>query len=131
MLKRLLSLVCIGGLSAIGLMLWHQPVRAADEVRTTDIKLPGPVFAEPEVSITKGQSIKWVPKTPPGMPHHLVQIMPVMPNGKPLEITKQFTNPDTANKGTHKFDEVGEFKIQCTVHPDTMNQTIKVTSPSP
>jgi hypothetical protein len=46
MRKQLLSFVCISGLSAAGLLLWHQPARAADDVRTTDIVSPGPKFAE-------------------------------------------------------------------------------------
>lgn len=66
MRKQLLSFVCIGGLAATGLLLWHQPARAAD--KTIDI-LPGPArFAEENIEISKDQTIIWVPKTDPAYP---------------------------------------------------------------
>jgi plastocyanin len=120
MRKQLLSFVCIGGLSAAGLLLWHQPARAADDVRTTDIVSPGPKFAEENIEISAGQSIKWVPKTDPIVPHNLVLLKP---NGDEGEVVaKEFHNPDTR---TFKFGK-GVFKIRCTHHRTTMNQTITV-----
>jgi plastocyanin len=119
MRKQLLSFVCIGGLSATGLLVWNQPTRAADV--TIDIVSPGPKFAQENVTISAGQTIKWVPKTPPGIPHRLVQIMPDGTDGP--EITPEFHNPETQ---TYKFGTPGAVKIQCLYHRRTMNQTIAV-----
>jgi plastocyanin len=122
--KRLLSFVCIGGLLATGLLLWNQSARAADNPKEIDIVLraAGPVFTEENVPISAGQSITWVPKTKPNVPHHLVQIVPDGTDGP--EITPEFHNPDTQ---THKFETPGVVKIQCIFHRATMNQTITVT----
>jgi plastocyanin len=46
-----------------------------------------------------------------------------MPDGSKPEVTKQFTAP---NKASHTFTTAGTAKIQCTIHPRTMNQTITV-----
>jgi plastocyanin len=124
MRKQLLSFVCIGGLSATGLLLWHQPALAAGDVKTIDIVSPGPKFAEETVTISAGQSIKWVPKTRPGVPHHLVQVNPDDSDGPDITGPDDFTAPDTA---THKFETPGVVKIRCIRHPTTMNQTITVT----
>jgi plastocyanin len=122
MRKQLLSFICIGGLSATGLLLWHQPARAADDVRTTDIVSPGPVFAEEKIEISAGQSIKWVPHTDPRIPHNLVLLKP---NGDEGDVVAaEFHKPDTR---TFKFATPDVFKIRCTHHRTTMNQTITVT----
>jgi plastocyanin len=119
--KQLLGSICLVALAAGSLALWETPAPAAD-ARTTEI-VPGPrgpVFAEENVEISAGQSVQWIPRTNPGVPHHLVQ---KMPNGAEVEITKQFNNPDTA---AHAFESAGVAEIQCTVHRGTMNQTITV-----
>jgi plastocyanin len=123
MRNQLIGSICLGGLSVIGLLLWDSPARAADDTKTIDIVLGprGPVFAEENVTISGGQSVEWVPKTPPSTPHHLVQKMPDGTDGP--EITPVFHNPDTQ---THKFGTPGVVKIQCTFHRGTMNQTITV-----
>jgi plastocyanin len=123
---QLLSFVCIGGLLATGLLLWNQPARAADNPKTINIVLgaAGPVFAEEDVTISAGQSITWVPKTKPNIPHHLVQIMPNGDDGPNMSGDTDFSAPEPR---THKFGTPGVFKIQCIHHRGTMNQTITVT----
>ena len=75
------------------------------------------MFAEPNVSITAGQSIKWVAKDA-DVPHHLVE------DGTGKEITPDFESPITP---THKFETGGIIvKYHCTHHPDTMVGTITV-----
>src|SRR6266702_1059224 len=90
-------------------------------VRSTDInKGPqGPVFAEPTLTITSGQTVEWIPKTDPGVPHQLFRLKPDGTRGE--AVTEEFTAP---NKGTHAFTAAGVEKIQCRFHPRTMNQTI-------
>jgi plastocyanin len=132
MRKRLLSFVCISGLLATGPLFWNQSARAADDPKTINIVLgaAGPVFAEENVTISAGQTIKWVPKTKNGVPHHLVQIMPDGTDGPSLTGEEDFTNPDgiTNTDGpTHKFETPGVVKVQCIRHRGTMNQTITVT----
>jgi plastocyanin len=116
MRKRLIGSICLGGLSVVGLLLWHQSARAAEDVKTIDIVLPGPVFAEPNLTITAGQSIKWVAKDV-HLPHQLVE------DGTGKEITRHFESPETP---THKFETVGIVKYHCKYHPATMVGTITV-----
>jgi plastocyanin len=118
MRKQLLICVSISGLAATGLLVWHQPARAADAVKTIHIVFPGPVFDEPNVIISAGQSIKWVADDA-GVNHHLVD------DGTGKEITPFFHSPATP---THKFETGGGIvvKYHCTVHPDTMVGTITV-----
>jgi plastocyanin len=123
---QLLSFVCIGGLLATGLLLWNQSARAADNPKTINIVLgpSGPKFAEETVTISAGQSITWVPKTKSNVPHHLVQIMPNGDDGPNMSGDTDFFAPEPR---THKFGTPGDFKIQCTHHRTSMNQTITVT----
>jgi plastocyanin len=74
------------------------------------------MFAEPDVTITAGQSIKWVAKDA-DVPHHLVD------DGTNEDITPEFQSPVMP---THKFEKAGIIKYHCTHHPDTMRGTITV-----
>lgn len=97
-------------------------VLAADVKSTDIVNGPnGPVFAEQNFTISSGQTVEWNPKTAPGVPHHLVQIMP---DGSKPDITSTFAAPDKSSP--HTFTAAGAAKIQCTFHPRTMNQTITV-----
>jgi plastocyanin len=125
MRKQLLICVSISGLAATGLLVWHQPARAADDVKTIHIVFPGPVFDEPNAIITAGQSIKWEPKPQEGgTPHHLFQIDGT---GKEIkEITPEFNGNDFET-ATQKFDRSGPtINYHCKIHPTTMIGTTTV-----
>jgi plastocyanin len=120
MRKQMIGTICRGSLAMIGLLLWDLPVRAADT--TIDIISPGPKFSEPDAIITKGDSITWVAKTDPEVPHRLINDSTTDPNKKNL--TDQFANPETR---TVKFDTGGVVvKYHCFFHPGTMRGTITV-----
>ena len=122
MRKQLVRSICLCGLSATALLLWQQPAQAADDGKTIEIVFPGPVFSPVNVSISKGQTIKWVtnPKDD-ATPHQLVS-----DPGTEKDLafdTGEFTTPDTAS---HKFEKAGVIKYHCEVHPGTMKGTITV-----
>jgi plastocyanin len=130
--KQLSGSICLGSLLVIGLLLWQPQARAADDTTTVNI-IPGPagpVLDPKDVTITKDQSIKWVPEPQKGgTPHHLFQIK-IMPDGKVEEIkaiTPEF-NRNAFETATQKFDTSGPtINYHCKIHPKTMIGTITVT----
>jgi plastocyanin len=130
MRKQLSGSICLGGLLVIGLLLWQPQARAADDTTTINI-IPGPttpVLDPKNVTISAGQSIKWVPQPQEGgIPHHLFQIQ-IMPDGTAKEIkeiTSEFNRNDFET-ATHKFETSGTINYHCQIHPKTMKGTITV-----
>jgi plastocyanin len=119
MRKYLLGTICFGGLSMAALLLWEPSVRAEGDITTVEIVTgeDGPVLAPPNVTISVGQTVKWVPKTPPGVPHRMVN------DATNENLTDQFTNPV---EPTRKFETAGIIKYHCFIHPTTMVGTITV-----
>jgi plastocyanin len=130
MRKHLISALCLGGLSMIGLWLWERPVRAAGDIKTVEIVRgpAGPVLSPEPVEINKGQSIEWVPKKAE-LKHQLLEdvtnkkITEVFnENGPdPETVTKKFPNTDFPNG-----DGDLVIKYHCRIHPNTMHGTITV-----
>jgi len=132
--KQLSGSICLGGLLVIGLLLWQPQARAADDTTTINI-IPGPttpVLDPTDVTITAGQSIKWVPQEG-HIPHHMFQTQ-IMPDGKVEEIkaiTPEFNRNAPASEpetSTHKFEtsDTGTINYRCHIHPKTMIGTITV-----
>jgi plastocyanin len=120
MRKHWFRSIGFGGLSAIGLVLGlQQAAPAADNVKEIEIVRNATrkfVFAEPNVTINAGQSIKWHGKE--AVPHQL--------DGNPpsplFKATPEFKPPETA---TVRFDKPGVIPYHCNIHP-TMVGTITV-----
>jgi plastocyanin len=124
MRKQLIPFMLVGGLMALGFSFIHTPVRAADNEVTVHIILNDngfPVFKEPDVTITHGQSIKWEPADA-GIAHHLLQDND---NNNPLTpvFNKDENKPQTE---THEFKTKGTVIYHCQFHPDSMKGTITV-----
>ena len=128
MLKPLLRSSKLGGLLAIGwamgiAALFPQPAPAADPKVVAIILNPqgSVVFAEPEITIKAGESVKWVPKDA-GFPHRLV---PDTANDAFVDTGKL----NSTNPPTQTFNTPGVIHYHCFFHPDTMKGTITVTAP--
>src|SRR5262245_1604148 len=94
------------------------PTLAEDQPTVVNI-VNGPKFDQPNVTITAGQSIKWIP-VKPNVPHHLFRGEPPTDGSEPPKenaITEQFMKPTEPVK---KFDKVETTKYFCAIHPTTM-----------
>jgi plastocyanin len=115
MRKHWFRSIGLGGLSAIGLVLGLQQAASAADKKIEIVRKAGKfVFADPDVTIAKGQSVEWFSKIP-NAPHQLAGDPPFMD-------TAEFTPPATA---TQKFETPGVMKYHCTIHP-SMKGTITV-----
>jgi plastocyanin len=115
--KQVFRSICLGGLAATGLLLWQQqPASAADDVTTINI-VSGPKFAPSDVTISAGQTIKWV--STGGAPHRLVGDT----EKDAFKTIEKFKSPETP---TEKFETPGVINYHCSIHPSTMRGTITV-----
>jgi plastocyanin len=119
--KQLIGIICLGGLSVIGLVFWESPVQAAGGKKTVEIVLSPeglPMLSPENVEINAGDSITWAPQDA-GIHHRLLE------NGTNKEITKTF-NETVLETATQEFKTSGVVKYHCFYHPTTMQGTINV-----
>jgi plastocyanin len=125
MRKQLVGFMLVGSLTALSFSFIQRPVRAADNTVTIDIILDDdglPVFKQPNVTITQGQSITWKPADA-GIKHHLLQDND---NNKPLTPVFNQDQNKPAETATHEFKTKGTVIYHCQIHPGTMKGTITV-----
>lgn len=88
---------------------------------TTDVKLKDNFFKPDEVTITKGDSVRWLWR---GDNPHNVAIK--KPDSNVVAIRSAVK---TDGKFVHRFRKVGTWKVLCEIHPRKMRMNVIVRAP--
>jgi plastocyanin len=96
---------------------------AAGKKKVVKVKVADDFYSPTKVKIRKGSKVKWKWDSTNGNPHNVT-----LRKG-PKKVKKKKFRSATGSVGikfNRKFKKPGTYKFYCTIHPTTMQMTVKV-----